>query len=150
MKLFNIIALAALLAFGSGLFNQAEAAVSVIKASHFEGGKNMTAGNKQDKNSKDLAALVIELQGAVNTNEAAIAKIVKYTAAATAGGGATQVVAVTGLAAADSILSVTQRVKGANSLPLLGWQAQGLNTLTLVYSADPGAGAIVEVLVKKP
>lgn len=145
MKLFNVIALAVMVAFAS----QQAHAIDVISANHFEGGSNMTKGNKK-KGAKDLAELVQELQAAANTNAAADAKLVKYTAAATAGGAATEAVAVTGLGASDTILSVTQRVKGANSLPLLGWQGQAANSLTLVYSADPGASAVVEVLVKKP
>ena len=134
-----------------GVGNIAEAAnVTVIKANHFEGGKNLSEGNKGSKSDKTLSALLAEQATAINANNAADAKLVKYTAAATAGGAATEAVAVTGLGATDVIYSVSQRVKGANSLPLLGWQGQAANSLTLVYSADPGAGAIVEILVKKP
>lgn len=127
----------------------AHSAVTVIKKDHFEAGKNLSAG-QADKGAKHLAVVVADVQTLANATEASLAKYVKYTGAATAGGGATEAVAVTGLGASDVILSVTQRVKGANSLPLLGWQGQAANALTLVYSADPGAGAIVEVFVKKP
>jgi hypothetical protein len=72
-----------------------------------------------------------------------------YTSSAGAGGAATEAMVLTGLAAADTILSVTQKTKGANSLPLLGWSTQAANALTGIWSADPGAGAVIMVLVKK-
>lgn len=135
----------------------AEAAVTVIKSSHFEGGKNLSEGAKGSKSDKTLSALLSEQATAINTNITAIAansaadaKLVKYTSTASVGGGATEAVVVTGLGATDTILAVSQRVKGANSLPLLGWQTQIAGGVTLVYSADPGAGAIVEIFVKKP
>lgn len=65
--------------------------------------------------------------------------------AASAGGAATEALTVTGLLTTDLILAVTQRVDGANSLPLLGWSTQIANGITGVWSADPGAGAIVDV-----
>lgn len=64
---------------------------------------------------------------------------------ASAGGAATEALTVTGLGATDTILAVTQRVDGANNLPLLGWSTQIANGITGVWSADPGAGAIVDV-----
>lgn len=68
--------------------------------------------------------------------------------AASAGGAATEVLVCTGLAASDVILAVTQRVPGANSLPLLGYSTLATNAITGVWSANPGAGAIVRVTVK--
>lgn len=65
--------------------------------------------------------------------------------AASAGGGATEAMTVTGLLTTDVIISVTQRVKGGNSLPLLGWNTQVADGITAVYSADPGAAAILDV-----
>lgn len=72
-----------------------------------------------------------------------------YTSAAGAGGAATEALTVTGLAAGDTILAVSQKTVGANSLPLLGWTTQATNALTCVWSANPGAGAVVVVTVKK-
>lgn len=72
-----------------------------------------------------------------------------FTSAAGVGGAATEAMTLTGLAAADEILAVTQKTKGANSLPLLGWSTQAANALTGIWSADPGAGAVIEVLVRK-
>ena len=72
-----------------------------------------------------------------------------YTSSAGAGGAATEAMTLTGLAAADTILAVHQKTKGANNLPLLGWSTQAANALTAVYSADPGAGAVIVVVVLK-
>lgn len=72
-----------------------------------------------------------------------------YTSSAGAGGAATEAMTLTGLAAADTILAVHQKTKGANNLPLLGWSTQAANALTGIWSADPGAGAVIVVLVLK-
>lgn len=78
------------------------------------------------------------------------AKLTVYTSAAVVSGDATPTVAVIGLGASDTILAVTQSTAGANSLPLLGWSNQLADSLDLVYSADPGDGSVVKVLVLKP
>lgn len=78
-----------------------------------------------------------------------LVNIVKYTSSAGAGGAATEAMTLTGLAAADVILSVVQKTPGANSLPLLGWTTQAADALTCTWSADPGAGAVVVVVVRK-
>lgn len=72
-----------------------------------------------------------------------------YTSTAGAGGSATEAMVVTGLAAGDTIIAVTQKTKGANNLPLLGWTTQAANALTCVWSANPGAGSVVVVHVLK-
>lgn len=64
-------------------------------------------------------------------------------------GSASATVTATGLLTTDTIVAVTQRVKGANSLPLLGWSGQLADQLTAVYSADPGANAILDILVQR-
>lgn len=74
-------------------------------------------------------------------------KIKTLTSTAGAGGGATEAMVLTGLLTTDTILSVTQKTKGANSLPLLGYSTQAANALTGIWSADPGAGAVIVVTV---
>jgi len=66
-----------------------------------------------------------------------------------AGGAATEAMTVTGLLATDTILAVTQRVDNGNSLPLLAHNTQINDGLTAEWSADPGAGAIIDVLVSR-
>ena len=75
--------------------------------------------------------------------------ITSYTSAASAGGAATEAVTVTGLAAADTILAVSQSVKGANSTALNGYNTQVANGLTLSWTANPGAGSQAVVTVRK-
>lgn len=74
-------------------------------------------------------------------------KIKTFTSTAGAGGAATEAMVLTGLLATDTILSVTQKTKGANSLPLLGYSTQAANALTGIWSANPGAGAVIVVTV---
>jgi hypothetical protein len=66
-----------------------------------------------------------------------------------AGGAASEAMTVPGLLASDTVLSVSQSVPGANSLPLLGFNTQANNSLTVEFSADPGAGAVILVAVKR-
>lgn len=78
-----------------------------------------------------------------------IMNIRTYTSSAGAGGAATEAMVLTGLAAADTILALHQKTPGANNLPLLGSTTLAANALTCVWSADPGAGAVVVVTVRK-
>lgn len=75
--------------------------------------------------------------------------ILVLTSNASVGGAATEALVVTGLLTTDTIIAVSQSVKGANSLPLLGFNTQATNSLTAVFSADPGSGAIIKVAIKR-
>lgn len=75
--------------------------------------------------------------------------ILRFNSSAGAGGAATEAMVVTGLLASDTILSVSQKTPGANSLPLLGWSTQANNSVTAIWSADPGAGSVILVAVKR-
>lgn len=75
--------------------------------------------------------------------------ILVLTSAASVGGAATEALTVTGLLTSDTIIAVSQSVPGANSLPLLGFNTQTTNHLTAVFSADPGAGAIIKIAIKR-
>ncbi len=83
------------------------------------------------------------------TTPTAVPTILAFTSAASAGGTPTEALVVTGLLATDTILSVSQSVPGANNLPLLGFNTLANAALTVVYSADPGAGAVIVVAVKR-
>jgi len=72
-----------------------------------------------------------------------------YTSAASSGGGASETMTVTGLAATDTVLSVTQSTKGANNTAVTGWSGLALNAIDIDWTADPGAGAKVDVLVRR-
>jgi len=72
-----------------------------------------------------------------------------YQSTAGAGGAASEAMVMTGLAAGDTIIALHQRTPGANNLPLIGHTTQAANALTCVWSANPGAGAVIVVTVKK-
>jgi len=72
-----------------------------------------------------------------------------YDSAATAGGSATESLTFTGLAAADKVLSLFVLTKGANAASIIGTGTQSANTLSVTFSADPGANAVVRALVAK-
>jgi len=76
-------------------------------------------------------------------------QIVVLTSSASAGGAATEAMVLTGLTTSDVILSVSQKTPGSNSLPLLGYSTQASNALTAIWSADPGAGAVIVVAVRR-
>lgn len=75
--------------------------------------------------------------------------ILMFTSAAGAGGGASAALTMTGLKSTDTVLAVSQKTAGANSLPLLGWTTVANDALTVQWSADPGAGSVVVVTVKR-
>lgn len=77
----------------------------------------------------------------------ALKGLMVFQSTAGAGGAATEAMTVTGLLATDKILAVTQKTKGANNLPLLGFTTQAANALTAVWSANPGAGSVILVTV---
>jgi len=68
---------------------------------------------------------------------------------ASAGGNPTESLTVTGLLGTDTILSVSQRVAGANNTAITAFGSPGVGTLSVSWTADPGAGAIVRVLVRR-
>lgn len=73
---------------------------------------------------------------------------------ASSGGGASETLTVTGLLTTDSLLSVTQYVKGANSTAVNGWGgATGVcasnDQLAVTWTADPGANAKVRVVLSR-
>lgn len=67
------------------------------------------------------------------------------TSAASAGGSPTETLTVTGLAVGDTILSVTPKVVGANAAAVRAFGTAALNSLSVTFTADPGAGATVVV-----
>jgi hypothetical protein len=93
-----------------------------------------------DTTAKQLTSFVVPA--------ASLSKIEVYPSIAYAGGASVATVTVSGLSVSDTILAVTQKVQGVNNLPILGWSNQASNALNLHWSADPGANAVVEVLVK--
>lgn len=74
---------------------------------------------------------------------------IKLTSAASGGGAAAETLAVVGLLATDELLAVTQRVPGATGAVLIGYVLDANAEIDLTWDVDPGAGAIVEVLIRR-
>lgn len=66
-----------------------------------------------------------------------------------AGGGTSESLTITGILSSDTILSVTQQTAGANNTAITGYNSLGDDTLTITWTGDPGAGAIVIVSVRR-
>lgn len=75
-------------------------------------------------------------------------QIVAYTTSAAVGGSAQEIYTVTGLAAADTILSVVCN-SGGTGVPANGWSSQGANVLTIHGTANSVAGQTFLVNVSK-
>lgn len=112
-----------------------------VSVDYFDGGQNLSKGNKRGSDSHLAQILNDKLDES---------QILVFTSTAGAGGAATAAMTVTGLKTTDVILSVVQKTKGANNLPLLGWTTVAANSVTAVWSADPGAGSVIVVSVKRP
>lgn len=103
---------------------------------------------------------IINLTNPVNPQDAATknyvdsasSNILAFTSTATVGGADQETVAVTGLLATDTILSVSQKTFGSatrTSQMLIQWSNVANNAITLDWVADPGSGAVVVVAVKR-
>lgn len=115
-----------------------------------KGRKNNSASRFQDTivpMSAEQGMLI--KQDEIITEMNAMVQVLTFLSAAGAGGNASEAMVVTGLLANDTILAVSQEVKGANNLPLLAYNTQAADALTGVWSADPGAGAKIRVTVSR-
>lgn len=72
-----------------------------------------------------------------------------YDTTASLGGAATEAVTCTGLLSTDTILAVSQKVKGANSTALNGFNTLINDGITLSWTGNPGANAVATVLVSR-
>lgn len=81
--------------------------------------------------------------------DASYTNYVALASTASSGGAATEAVTVTGLLTTDTILAVSQKVKGANSTALNGYNTQIADGLTLSWTGNPGASSVSTVLVSR-
>jgi hypothetical protein len=75
--------------------------------------------------------------------------ILVFTSNASVGGAATEALTVTGILATDTILGVTQKIAGANNTAITGYNTLANNSLTVTWTANPGAGAVVIVSIQR-
>lgn len=116
-------------------------------------------GTKAGINSLALGPTGITYQkdGPLDTDWTAVAtpggsQILAFESTPTVGGAVQETVAVVGLLATDTILSVSQQTFGAatrTSLPLIGWSGVADDSITLDWIADPGPGAVVVIAVSR-
>ncbi len=81
--------------------------------------------------------------------DASGSSIIAIDSAASLGGAATEAVALTGALSTDTILAVSQKVKGANSTALNGFATLIDNGITLSWTANPGASSVATVLLQR-
>lgn len=65
------------------------------------------------------------------------------------GGAAAEALAIPGIKATDTILAVSQKVKGVADLPILAFDTLINNSLTVRWLGDPGPNAVVIVAIKR-
>jgi hypothetical protein len=76
------------------------------------------------------------------------ARILTFTSAASAGGGTSETLTVTGLLDTDTVLAVSMKAPGATATSVVnGFGAPAADALPVTYTADPGAGLKVQVTV---
>lgn len=133
----------ATLAIHGVVVGQAAAAVHVTAAG--TAGQPLLSGGA----GADPAFGAIDISGAAATGGSTLinAHVKQFASGASAGGAAFEVLTVTGLLSTDTILSVSQTVAGANGTAITGWNTQANNALTVTWTADPGAGAIIRVAI---
>ena len=77
-------------------------------------------------------------------------KLIALPSAASVGGNASETLIVTGLLASDTILAVSPQNGGANNVAMIGFGPLTTNgQLPVAWLTDPGAGAVVLVLVNR-
>lgn len=75
--------------------------------------------------------------------------ILAFSSNASVGGAASEALTVTGLLASDTILAVSQQTAGANNTAITSFSGLVNNGLTVGWTADPGAGAVVLVTIQR-
>jgi len=134
-----------------------DSAITTAVSSHAE---NSSAHHSKYLDAEALAAAVLSgaLSGAETSKSAthsavdtaistSAGKVAAYVSTAGAGGASTEIMSVTGIAATDTVLAITQ---DSGTLPVIGWSTLGAAVITIDWGVDPGAGSIVRVLVKHP
>ncbi len=133
----------------------ATTATTATKSTNIVGGSGGTipyqsAADTTQMLANGTAGQVLSSQGTtVAPHWITLPSILTFTSAASMGGTPTEALTVTGFLATDTILSVCQKTPGGNSLPLLGYSTPANDALTAIFSADPGAGAVIVVTVKR-
>jgi hypothetical protein len=76
-------------------------------------------------------------------------ELIVLESAASAGGSATETMVFEGLREDDEVMSLSQRVPGASGGAPVGYASQVADGLDVSWDADPGAGAVLMLLVRR-
>lgn len=76
-------------------------------------------------------------------------ELVRIESDASVGGGATETLTFAGLRADDEIMALSQRVAGASGGAPVAWDTQAADALDVSWDMDPGAGAVVVLMVRR-
>lgn len=85
-----------------------------------------------------------ELVSKLNSNE-----MVTLDSDASAGGSATESLTVSGLLSSDEIVAFHQKTKGGLGTAPIAWSNQADDSLDVEWTGDPGAGAVIRLLVRR-
>jgi len=104
--------------------------------------------NKEDSKWYFLVTAQDVADMASGTLPPANAQTLSIASAVSAGGAASEALTFTGFdPTTDTVLGISQQTPGANSTATIGWSTPLANTLTVIWTADPGAGAVVNLMV---
>ena len=90
-----------------------------------------------------------EMIDLLNAQASSASEMLAIDSDASSGGNATETMTVTGLLESDEILSVTQKTAGGNGTAVVSYDNQADDALDITWTADPGAGAVIQVMVKR-
>ena len=107
--------------------------MGAIPKDHFEGSGNLTKGQRKKGNAILSELLPFELESA-----------------ASAGGAASEAMSFPGLKAGDVVMGITQKTAGATGNAIVAYGTPADGTLSVTWDADPGAGAVLTLLVRRP
>lgn len=120
-----------------------------ISASYFPGLQIYVNGGTYANTLWTLTTTAAITLGTTGLTFVRVNEITHYDSNASSGGSGTETLTVTGLASTDEILSVSQKAAGGSATAMIGWANQTTNALDVTWTANPGAGAIIRVAVRK-
>lgn len=76
-------------------------------------------------------------------------ELIRIESDAGAGGGATETMTFNGLRADDEIMALSQKTAGASGGAPVAWDSQAADALDVSWDMDPGAGAVLVLMVRR-
>ncbi len=98
---------------------------------------------------KFIVEKVLGGSGRSSVSDVLDAELLVFESDAGAGGGAQETMTFTGLLATDTIMAMTQKTAGANGGAPIAYSGQAADALDVDWDADPGAGAVLTLMVRR-